>query len=56
MCDEVRDPLRVRGGQLEGDDTAAAAGEEVKLFVTESESIRNGEEVAGLLSWVEVEE
>ena len=52
MCDA----LWVSGGELEGDNAAAAAGEEVKLFVAESESIRNGEEVAGLLSWVEVDE
>ena len=52
MCDA----LWVSGGELEGDNAAAAAGEEVELLGTETESISNSEDVAGLLSGVEVDE
>lgn len=39
MNDQVCDSLWVCGGELEGDNAAAAAGEEVELLGTETESI-----------------
>lgn len=46
----------MRSSELEGDNAAAAAREEVDLLGTKTESISNGEDVTGLLSGVEVDE
>lgn len=56
MGDQVCDTLRVRGSELEGDNAAAAASEEVDLLGTKTESISNGEDITGLLSGVERDE
>ena len=54
MGEQVRDEIGVRGGELQGDDATATAGEEVELLVAESESIGNSEGIASLLGGVEV--
>lgn len=55
MGDQVCDALWVRGGELEGDNAAATAAKEVEILSTKTESVSNGEDIAGLLSRVEVD-